>query len=69
MEKFNERLRELRKSKSVTQKEIAQELNVTERNYQSWEGGKTKPGYDAIIALCDFFDCSADYLLGRTDKP
>lgn len=69
MENFSERLKQLRKSRNITQKELAQALNVTERNYQFWEAGKTKPQLDTIIALCDFFNVSADYLLGRTDKP
>lgn len=69
MENFSERLKQLRKSRNITQKELAQELNVTERNYQFWEAGKTKPQLDAIIAICNALDCSADYLLGRTDTP
>jgi transcriptional regulator with XRE-family HTH domain len=69
MENFSERLKRLRKSQNVTQKELAQALNVTERNYQSWEAGKTKPQFDTINALCDHFHVSADYLLGRTDTP
>jgi transcriptional regulator with XRE-family HTH domain len=69
MENFSERLKQLRKSQNVTQKELAQSLNVTERNYQSWEAGKTKPKFEAINALCNYFSCSADYLLGRTDAP
>lgn len=69
MENFSERLKRLRKAKGLTQKEAAQALNVTERNYQFWEGNKNKPGYDAIVAICNLMGCSADYLLGRTDKP
>lgn len=69
MENFSERLKKIRKAKGLTQKEAAQALNITERSYQSWEGGKNKPGYDAIVALCDLLEVSADYLLGRTDQP
>ena len=69
MENFSQRLKEIRKSKNITQKELAKLLNMTERNYQSWEGGKTKPGFDALILLCDTLNVSADYLLGRSDKP
>ena len=69
MDTFSNRLKELRKAKKVTQKMIAESINMSERNYQSLEYGKIKPSYDTIISLADFFDVSTDYLLGRSDDP
>ena len=66
---FKEHLRTIRKDKKVTQKEVAIAVGVTERNYQDWEYGNTKPGFDALIALADYFNVSIDYLVGRTDNP
>jgi transcriptional regulator with XRE-family HTH domain len=66
---FKEHLRSIRKSKKVTQKEVALAVRVTERNYQDWEYGNTKPGFDALIALADYFGVSLDYLVGRSDDP
>ena len=66
---FKDHLREIRKSKKATQKDVALAVGVTERNYQDWEYGNTKPGFDALIALADFFDVSIDYLVGRSDDP
>lgn len=66
---FKDHLRFIRKNKKFTQKEVAMAARVTERNYQDWEYGNTKPGFDALIALADFFDVSLDYLVGRTDNP
>ena len=66
---FNEHLRSIRKSKKVTQKQVAQGIGLAERHYQAWELGSYKPGFDALIALADYFDVSLDYLVGRTDKP
>lgn len=66
---FKDHLRFIRKNKKFTQKEVAMAAGVTERNYQDWEYGNTKPGFDALIALADFFDVSLDYLVGRTDNP
>jgi transcriptional regulator with XRE-family HTH domain len=67
MSDFNEHLRHIRKSKRVTQKETALAVGVTERNFQDWELGNYKPGFDALIALADYFDVSLDYLVGRSD--
>lgn len=66
---FHEHLRAIRKSKKSTQKQVAVAAGVTERNYQEWEYGNIKPGFDALIALADFFDVSLDYLVGRSDEP
>lgn len=66
---FNEHLRLIRKEKKSTQKQVAIASGVTERNYQDWEYGNTKPGFDALIALADYFDVSLDYLVGRSDEP
>lgn len=66
---FKDHLRAVRKSKKATQKEVAVAVGVTERNYQDWEYGNTKPGFDALIALADYFNVSLDYLCGRSDDP
>jgi DNA-binding XRE family transcriptional regulator len=66
---FNERLKQLRKEKKITQKALATAINRTERYGQELEYGKTKPGFDILIALADYFDVSIDYLVGRSDDP
>lgn len=65
---FKDHLRAIRKERKRTQKEAAA-AGVTERNYQDWEYGKTKPTFDTLIALADYFGVSLDYLVGRTDNP
>ena len=69
MIEFHEHLKNIRKSKNKTQKEIATALGITERNYQSFEYGKSKPSFGNLIALADYFNISLDYLAGRTDDP
>lgn len=66
---FIDRLKMLRKATGVTQKETAAAIGTGERYYQSIEYGKTKPGFDLLIALADYFDVSLDYLVGRSDEP
>ena len=64
---FSDRLKELRKTKGVTQKQVAEYLGITERQYQRYEYGRYESNHDTTIKLADFFGVSTDYLLGRTD--
>jgi len=65
---FSDRVKELRKAKGMTQREVASALGITERSYQRYEA-ENNPNNDTLIKLADFFDVSADYLLGRSDNP
>jgi len=64
---FGERLRALRKERKLKQKEMAELLQCAERNYQRLEYGKTNVTATTLMFLCDYFNVSADYLLGRSD--
>lgn len=66
---FNDHLKAIRKSHYATQKQVAVAVGVSERNYQDWEYGNTKPAFDALISLADFFGVSLDYLVGRSNDP
>lgn len=66
---FNERLKNLRKSNKITQKQISIDTEMSERNYQDLEYGKNNPSYETLLKLADYFDVSIDYLVGRTDNP
>lgn len=61
------RLREIRKERNLLQKEIAQAIGVSTQSYGYYENGINKPDPDTLIRLADFFECSVDYLIGRTD--
>lgn len=66
---FGEHLKSLRLSKNLTQKQLAECIGASERGIQNYELGQRKPTYDILIALAIFFNCSIDFLVGRTDKP
>ena len=66
---FNEHLRSIRQSQKKTQKETAIAIGANERNYQDWEYGRNKPGFDSLVSLADYFNVSIDYLVGRTNNP
>ena len=65
---FSDRLVELRKLKGETQISMATFLGCTEQHYQRLEYGKVKLNHIYLVKLADFFDVSADYLLGRSDN-
>lgn len=67
MTTFPERLKELRQAKGLSQKQIADFLNMQQRAYQRYEYGQREPNHETTIKLADCFDVSIDYLLGRTD--
>ncbi len=67
MEKITLRIRELRKERKMTQTQLAELLATTQDTVSLWELGKSYPDIPSLVRLCDIFDVSADYLLGRSD--
>ena len=65
---FSDRLKEIRKIKGVTQKQAAEALSMTERNYQRLEAS-SNPSNENLIKIANYFEVSTDYLLGLTDSP
>ena len=68
MLKIAERIKDLRASGNLTQKQIAEAIGVSPVSVQRFEYGTVRPSIDTLIALADFFNVSIDYLVGRTDK-
>lgn len=66
---FNELLRELRSKKGVTQIELAKAIGVSNGNVGDWERGRSKPGYEALIALARYFEIDAGRLLELPPLP
>ena len=63
------RIRDLREDKDLKQDDVANILKITRQQYQLYESGKRKLPIDQLIQLCKFYNVSADYILGLTDKP
>ena len=68
MEIFANRLKELRHEKSMTLKQVSSLLDMPLMTYANYEQGKREPSLSTLYLLCDFYDVSADYLIGRTDN-
>jgi len=69
MATFGERLKMLRTHSRMTKKQMADKLNITERAYRRYEDNDSTPRHGNLIALAAFFDCSIDFLVGRTNNP
>ena len=63
-----ERIKELRVDKDLSQKELADILNVTRSAYSNYENGIRDVPVDVLARLADFYKTSVDYISGRTDK-
>lgn len=63
------RLKALRNERKLTQKQLAEKINVTHVSISGYESGNRTPDTDTLQRIADFFEVSTDYLLGRTDNP
>ncbi len=61
------RLRELRKSRGITAKELGHIINVAESTISLYENGKRAPDYVTLLKIANYFDVSTDYLLDRDE--
>ena len=65
--KFQERLKELRKTKDMSQAALSKATGISQSAIAKWELGRTEPTASAIVTLAKFFGESTDYLLGLED--
>lgn len=63
--KIYEKLRELRTEHGLSQKELAELLNIKPNTYSQYECGVRQISLDALIVLADYYNISLDELVGR----
>ena len=63
------RLKELRKSKGITQIALQMQTGIEQALISKFESGERTPPTETLIILADFYNVSIDYILCRTDKP
>jgi transcriptional regulator with XRE-family HTH domain len=66
---LNKRLKELREKHGYTQKELGARIGVNDNTITNYEKGIRQPSYEILENIATVFDCSTDYLLGRTNNP
>lgn len=64
-----DRIHHLRVTHKLTQRELCEKIDIVTTTYASYEQMKSEIPLDTVVRLCDFYEVSADYLLGRTDEP
>lgn len=62
------RLKDLREDNDLTQKEIAEYLNIRQNTYSQYENGQRQIPLEALIALAKYYKTSTDYILGLTNE-
>ena len=65
---YRTRLRDVREDRDLTQAEIGRVLRKSQQGYNHIEAGRAELKIDDLIALCRFYDLSADYLIGLTER-
>ena len=61
------RIKEVRKKRGYTQEYVAREIGISRSTVASWETGVREPSVLELIAFCELFGVSFDYMCGRTD--
>ena len=58
-----DRIQQLRKSRGISQEELADRIGVSRQAVSKWESGQTSPDLEKIVLLSDYFEVTTDYLL------
>ena len=64
---LNEKIKELRKAKRVSQVEMASALGLTKQCVSNWENDNIQPTIEKLVKIADYFGVTTDYLLGRSE--
>lgn len=65
---FSQRLRSIRNSMDLNQKEFAHLLKINPVTLSHYENGKREPDLERLFILCKELNVTADYILGLTDS-
>lgn len=61
------RIKDLREDNDITQKELAEKLNIAKSTLSGYENETSEPSFAILFKIADFFNVSIDYILGRTN--
>lgn len=65
MTEFARRLRTLRERKQISRRTLSELVGISKNMIARYEKGEAEPSGKTIVVMADFFDVTADYLLGR----
>lgn len=69
MTDYRARLRGVREDRDLTQAEVGKILNKSQQGYNHIEAGRAELIIDDLVKLCQFYNLTADYLVGLSDQP
>lgn len=65
---YIKRIRDLREDSDLTQAQVAEYLGTSQTMYARYERGANELPIRHLMKLCDLYNVSSDYILGRTEK-
>lgn len=65
---YRTRMRNIREDRDLTQKQVGEIINKSQQGYNHIETGRAELKIEDLIKLCRFYDVSADYFIGLTDR-
>lgn len=66
---FSRTLALLRQEKEISQRKVAADLGISQALLSHYENGAREPGLNFVCRVCDYYNVTADYLLGRSPNP
>lgn len=63
-----EQIKKLRKSRGISQVQLANQLGVTKQSISNWENDNIQPSIEMLMKLAEYFKVSTDYMLGLDSK-
>ena len=60
---------ELRHARGLSQRKVAADLKISQALLSHYENGAREPGLNFVCRVCDYYNVTADYLLGRSPNP
>ena len=66
---FSRTLSLLRQEKGISQRKAAAALGISQALLSHYENGAREPGLGFVCRVCDYYNVTADYLLGRSSNP
>ena len=64
-----DRIKELREQTGMSARKFAEIIGIKYTTYYGYENGTREPGSQTVTKICNYFGCTADYLLGLSDDP
>lgn len=66
---YRQRLRDIREDRDLSQAEVGKVINKSQQGYSHIENGRAELKIEDLVLLCQYYQLSADYIIGLKDEP